>query len=97
MAGRSIVSCLNLSGFRIYEPEKDPKPVNYQQAGDDNTLETGPTFKNPCYKKARDYSISEKQRRDTYQSWVTMFSLRAASPAFAPSSAVHMTPLSNRI
>lgn len=59
MTGKNVVFCLNLSGFRIYKLERDPKPVNYQQTGDDNALEIGPTFKTPCYKKAKDYSITE--------------------------------------
>jgi len=73
MTGKSIVFGLNLSGFRIYEPEKDPKPVNYQQTRDDNALEIGPTFKNPCYKKAKDYSIRENNSARP---------IRAGSPCF---------------
>lgn len=60
VTGKSIVFCLNLSRFRIYKPDKDAKPVNYQQTGDDSALEIGSTLKNLlCYKKAAKFSITE--------------------------------------
>lgn len=59
VTGKSIAFCLDLPGFKIHKPEKEPNPVNFQQTGDDNALEICPTFQNPCHKKAKDFSVPE--------------------------------------
>lgn len=73
VAGKIIVFRSSLSEFGKFKSEKEPNPINYEQTGHDNTLETGPAFKNPCYKKAEVNSITENN---------TAGPINAGSPCF---------------